>query len=285
MLCNLYYRQDGRSVLVNTVSPNRRTVLEAVAALPLIRSTRAVEATQRPPAPESEDAVVELRQYTLRGGQRDVLIALFEKNFIEPQLAVGANVLGLFRDLDDPDRFVWIRGYRDMATRQAALAAFYGGPVWLANRAAANATILDSDNVLLLRPAEPGLGVLAHPAAASGGVIGGMIYYLGGVDSTQFARVFAQVVMPHLISAGAHPVGQLVTNEVVNNFPRLPIREHDRTFVWLAQWPNVPAEEAFVASFRALSGWRDSVPEAVLPALMQKPERLRLAPTLRSALR
>jgi hypothetical protein len=33
--------------------------------------------------------VFELRQYTLRGGQRDNLISIFEQHFIEPQLGVG----------------------------------------------------------------------------------------------------------------------------------------------------------------------------------------------------
>jgi hypothetical protein len=31
---------------------------------------------------------------------------------VETQEAVGANVIGTFRDLDDPDRFVSLRGFR-----------------------------------------------------------------------------------------------------------------------------------------------------------------------------
>lgn len=103
--------------------------------------------------------VVELRQYTLHPGQRAVLIDLFEREFIEPQEAVGMTVLGQFRDLDDADRFTWLRGFRDMPGRLAGLTAFYGGPVWQAHRAAANATMIDSDNALLLRPAWPGAGI------------------------------------------------------------------------------------------------------------------------------
>ncbi len=62
-------------------------------------------------------------------------------------------VIGQFHDSEDPDRFVWLRGFSDMPSRGQALEAFYGGPVWKAHRDAANATIVDSDNVLLLRPA------------------------------------------------------------------------------------------------------------------------------------
>lgn len=62
--------------------------------------------------------VVELRQYRLRPGQREILIELFERELIEPQEAVGMQVLGQFRDLDRPDRFVWLRGFSDMEARR-----------------------------------------------------------------------------------------------------------------------------------------------------------------------
>src|ERR1700761_6721111 len=91
-------------------------------------------------------AVLELRQYTLHPGMRDTLIALFEREFVEPQEAVGARIVGTFRDLDDPDRFVWLRGFADMAARADALGAFYGGPAWQAHRDTANATMVDSDD-------------------------------------------------------------------------------------------------------------------------------------------
>jgi hypothetical protein len=94
--------------------------------------------------------IVELRQYLMRPDRgRDRLIDLFDREFIETQEAVGITVIGQFRDLDRPDRFVWLRGFPDMESRAVALDAFYGGPVWKAHREAANATILDSDDVLL----------------------------------------------------------------------------------------------------------------------------------------
>ena len=109
-------------------------------------------------APARGHPIVELRQYTCRAGRRDELAVLFEREFIESQEVLGAHVLGTFRDRDDPDRFVWLRGFESMPARAQALGAFYGGPVWRAHRQAANATMLDSDNVLLLRPATAGGG-------------------------------------------------------------------------------------------------------------------------------
>src|SRR4029453_799553 len=99
--------------------------------------------------------VVELRQYTLHPGQRDVLIDLFDREFVETQEAEGMRVLGQFRDLDNPNRFVWLRGFSDMPGPAHALCAFYGGPAWKAHSKAANATMVDSSNVLLLRPTRP----------------------------------------------------------------------------------------------------------------------------------
>ena len=70
--------------------------------------------------------VLELRQYTVRGGMRDVLPTLFRTHFIAEHEAVGARILGTYFDLDDPDRFVWLRSYTDITMRGAALRAFYG---------------------------------------------------------------------------------------------------------------------------------------------------------------
>src|SRR5437763_15643823 len=102
--------------------------------------------------------IVELRQYTLHPGKRDVLIDLFDREFIEPQEAIRIKVIGQFRDVDDPDRFVWLRGFREMASRAKALQDFYGGAVWKAHREAANCTMVDSNDVLLLRSATSASG-------------------------------------------------------------------------------------------------------------------------------
>ena len=61
---------------------------------------------------------------------RETLIGLFDRELVESQETVGVAVLGQFRDLDDPDAFVWLRGFADMDARRRGLEAFYGGPVW-----------------------------------------------------------------------------------------------------------------------------------------------------------
>src|SRR4051812_36798188 len=103
--------------------------------------------------------VLELRQYTLHPGQRDALIDLFDREFVETQEAEGMRVIGQFRDLDAADRFVWLRGFPDLASRAARLAAFYGGPVWQAPPGAPHATMIASGHVPFAPPGGPGGGV------------------------------------------------------------------------------------------------------------------------------
>jgi NIPSNAP len=154
--------------------------------------------------------IVEVRQYTLHPGRRDVLIDLFDREFIESQEALGIKVIGQFRDLGNPNRFVWLRGFRDMPSRAQALKDFYGGPVWKAHREAANATMMDSDNVLLLHPATPtsgfSLGSKTRPPAGSNDIqrelIVATIYYFDAPVDEGFVQFFEKTVKPVVIGFG-----------------------------------------------------------------------------------
>lgn len=237
-------------------------------------------------------AVLELRQYTLKPGQRDVLIDLFEREFVESQEAVRITLVGQFRDLDEPDRFVWIRGFPDMASRADALQAFYGGPVWQAHRETANATMIDSDNVLLLRPTRAG-GGFARPTA-SRAPIGSMarpasrvlatIYSFAAAPGTDFSRFFDIEIAPTLAQAGAQPVARLETESAENTFPRLPVRTGEHVFVWLARFESAAALDAFDAHLAASPRWR-ALSHELESRLDAPPERRVLEPTARSRLR
>lgn len=220
--------------------------------------------------------VVELRQYTLFGGKRDVLATLFEREFVEPQEAVGAQVLGTCRDLDDPDRFVWFRGFENMETLGRALPAFYGGEIWKAHREAANTTMVDSDNVLLLRP-RPEFRERPDFTLRGDQLLLASIHYLGPTPSEAFVDFFKNAMLPPLIASGAAPISILETESSANNFPALPVREGEKVLVWLGRFPDRAALHRFEHAWTGQSGWRDAAPASVLPALMRKPERLRLA--------
>ena len=69
----------------------------------------------------------------MQAAERDTLIDIFDRHFIEGQEVEGQefegmSVIGQFRDLDNPDSLVWLRGFPDMAARRDALDHLCGRP-------------------------------------------------------------------------------------------------------------------------------------------------------------
>src|SRR5881398_2644103 len=237
--------------------------------------------------------IVELRQYTLHPGKRDVLIDLFEREFIETQEAVGIKVIGQFRDVDDPDRFVWLRGFRNMVSRAKALQDFYGGPVWKAHREAANATMVDSDNVLLLHPATPVSGFslenMKRPPVDTDKVpsslIVATIYYFEAPVTADFVDFFEHTLKPVAKSLGGAVSAYFVTENSENTFPALPVREGENVFVWFSIFQDSVAYENYGAALSRSEQWRGEVLKGLAHYLRSAPEVLKLSPTARSQLR
>jgi hypothetical protein len=196
--------------------------------------------------------VLELRQYTLKPGERDKLIDLFERHFIESQESLGMMLVGQFRDRRSPDRFVWLRGFADMKSRHNALESFYGGPVWAQHRSEANNTMIDSDNVMLLRPARPELAFRLQGASQNGGhqiVLAGIYQTPQPVDDDIVSR-FEQQVVP--VFKGNHITleGVFLTEYAANTFTRLPVRENDHVLVWFG---SIDRNEFSVSTFDHLA--------------------------------
>ena len=165
--------------------------------------------------------------------------------------------------IDGPDRFVWLRSFADLDARGTALPAFYYGPVWREHRDAANATMIDSDDVLMLRPVE-----VAPPAPAprhGAGVLG--VGVLTGAAASDPAAVLAEVTDV----LGAPPALAFETEPGENTFPALPVRP-ERAVVWMARHPD---EDAAAGTARQLAARFGT------SALRQ----LRLEPTAGSRLR
>jgi hypothetical protein len=192
--------------------------------------------------------VIELRQYTLLPGRRDELIELFEAQFVESQRRCGIDLIGTFRDLGDAQRFVWIRGFPDMAARKDSLGDFYFGPEWRRSRDAANATMIDSDNVLLLRPAwnapHHGASQEPLPAADDRGIVqAGIVSLRSAADQDDLVH-FCGVLKPAVEAGGGTVLACLVSEHAENTFPALPVREGENVLVWLASFPMQPEHPA-----------------------------------------
>lgn len=238
-------------------------------------------------------SVLELRQYTLFPGQRDVLIDLFDREFVESQEAVGMSVVGQFRDLEDPDRFVWLRGFRDMASRAAALHAFYGGPVWQAHRDAANATMEDSSDVLLLRPIDPGSGFppakSPRPPVGCGerpsSLVVATVCHLHAAVDEEFLCDFERRVKPILAAADALPLACFQTEPAENTYPALPVRAGESVLTWFSRFASRDQYRNHTRSLARSKSWNEMVLPELAARLKSPPRQLQLEPTARSLLR
>jgi hypothetical protein len=210
--------------------------------------------------------LVELRRYTLRPGTRARFVALFETELVESQEAEGLRVGGIFADLDRPDAFVWLRGFAPGTDPGTALRAFYSGPAWRTHGPAANAMMVDSDDVFALRPV-PGVPALPAPPDERAPV---------GATAAPAYRVLAGVVLgtadPSTLSvtlsaALGVQVAVLRTDDSPNYFPPLPLRPEPAA-CWFATLGDDRLDEAAAAATRVLAPYQH--------------ELLRLTPTPRS---
>ncbi|WP_165974345.1 NIPSNAP family protein [Nonomuraea deserti] len=222
--------------------------------------------------------VVELRRYTLRLGQRSRLLAVFERHLIEPQEDAGMSLGGTFTDEDDPDTFTWLRGFADHDARLRALEAFYGGPIWEQYRDRANATMVDSDDVLLLRPTQPPHG---PSAAVPRGEVDDRprteraILMTCGLDADAGESWCASAGTRALEDVLGVRVAAWRTDPTPNPFLRLPVRD-ERAFVWLAVFPDAGTRDEAMTRL-------DASDTDELDRRTSWRRVFRLAPTARSA--
>jgi NIPSNAP protein len=236
--------------------------------------------------------IVELRQYTLHPGKRDVLIDLFDRELVEPQEALGMKVIGQFRDPERPDRFVWLRGFSNMRSRAQALQDFYGGPVWKAHRQAANATMIDSDNVLLLRRASPTTGFALseniRPAPQASEIpkrlLLATIYYFDGRVADDFVDFFENSIKPETAAAAADILAYFMSEHSENTFPALPVRQGENVFVWFARFNDPAACDLYLATLARSELGQEKITKELAHRLKGIPEILKLSPTARSLL-
>jgi hypothetical protein len=172
------------------------------------------------------------------------LAQLFDRYFLDELAATGMHAPGLFADLADPDRLVWLRGFTDMTARHQALSDFYlTGQVWREHAAAANATMIDSDDVLLLRPVHLGDGYPRPDAdaLATDGLESDLVVDVLPLDRLIESGGSTDDLAARVVTAAQAERGDVllvaVTHPEPNDFPGLPVRD-DRVAVWLVRYPG-----------------------------------------------
>jgi hypothetical protein len=231
--------------------------------------------------------VIEFRRYILKEGEREHFAEYFESYFPEAFQQMGAIAFGQFFERKNPVGFTWIRGFKNTDARAIINAGFYYGPLWREHASTMNSLMLDSDNVLLLRPlsAERGIPVLpsvdpVKERKGAQGVVVAQIFAVKPNSIDAFAKQ-AEATFASYRAAGAREAGVLVTLDVPNNFPQLPVRTDGPYLVWLG---IVKDNKTLDAQLTPLVE-RSTQPLSATGLLRSAPELVILDPTHRSRLR
>ncbi len=160
--------------------------------------------------------------------------------------------------------------------------------VWRQHARAANATMISSDNVLLLRPLSP----LEHDPSrrarlgsteGARGLLAVTILPLAHATAAQVPELFRELIEPALRDAGVSVVATYATEHSENTFPALPVREGEDFFIWMSLFEDEADHARSACALERSSVWR-AASETLAAHLAGDEEVLRLHPTARSAL-
>src|SRR5258708_4659109 len=199
--------------------------------------------------------LIEFRRYTIKEGEREHFAAYFESYFPEAFQQMGAIAFGQFFERRNPVAFTWLRGFKNTDARAIINAGFYYGPLWKEHSSTMNNLMVDSDNVLLLRPLSPERGIPVLPSVdpvkegkGAQGVVVAEIFAVKPESVDTFAQR-AEATFASYRAVDAREAGVLVTLDVPNNFPQLPVRTDGPYLVWLGIVRDNQTLEAKFAPF------------------------------------
>jgi NIPSNAP len=93
--------------------------------------------------------IVEVRSYRIKPGHRDEFIRFFETRSIPALRDHGMKIAGPFLDLENPNKFVWLRYFPSLDERDRMKKAFYEGDLWKNELEAIAMPMLESYDVIL----------------------------------------------------------------------------------------------------------------------------------------
>ncbi|MEX0343323.1 MAG: NIPSNAP family protein [Rhizobiaceae bacterium] len=94
-------------------------------------------------------AIFEVRIYPVREGGMDEWVAFMHdkvRPFIEKK---GMKVEAMFRGVEDPNRYIFIRSFKDAAHREALTEAVYGSQDWQENYKPTVRRLVDVENSVI----------------------------------------------------------------------------------------------------------------------------------------
>jgi hypothetical protein len=93
--------------------------------------------------------IVEVRSYRIKPGCRGEFIKFFETRAVPALRSHGMKVLGPLLDLENPNKFVWLRSFPSLEERERMKSAFYDGELWKRELEAIAMPMLESYDVIL----------------------------------------------------------------------------------------------------------------------------------------
>ena len=93
--------------------------------------------------------IVEVRRYRIKPGRREDFIRFFETRAVPALQSHGMKILGPLVDLENPNAFVWLRGFPSLAARDDMKSAFYDGELWKRQLEGIAMPMLESYDVVL----------------------------------------------------------------------------------------------------------------------------------------
>jgi heme-degrading monooxygenase HmoA len=74
--------------------------------------------------------ILEMRTYKTTPGRRAEFLEVFRSRSIPAHTEIGMKILGPLLSIEDPDTFFFVRGFPDLASRDAMKAKFYESELW-----------------------------------------------------------------------------------------------------------------------------------------------------------
>ena len=93
--------------------------------------------------------IVEVRSYRIKPGRREEFVKFFETRAVPAQRSHGMKILGPLLDLENPNKFVWLRSFPSLEERDRMKNDFYEGELWKRELEPTAMPMLESYDVIL----------------------------------------------------------------------------------------------------------------------------------------
>ena len=93
--------------------------------------------------------IVEVRAYRIKPGRREEFIKFFETRAVPALRSHGMKILGPLIDVENPNKFVFLRGFPSLEDRERMKDEFYEGALWKNELEAIAMPLIESYDVIL----------------------------------------------------------------------------------------------------------------------------------------